>query len=137
MIFFLFLCFDRQSLLPEFVPKFPEKFASVWFFVALLSLSLLRFMLELIIKFQWFNFWTFIYSNSRVDIWRDRRSCKILASRVNLSENNAKCPAILPQNKATALDLITIDAWHRGMWVMFLLPFNILCKVCTSIKQHT
>ena len=34
----------------------------------------------------------------RVDIWRDqcdRRSCKILASRVNLSENNAKCTAIL------------------------------------------
>ena len=35
---------------------------------------------------------------------------KILASRVNLSENNAKCTAILPQNKATVLDLITFDA---------------------------
>ena len=49
----------------------------------------------------------------RLDIWRDRcdrRLCKILASRVNLSENNAKCTAILPQNKATVHDLITIDA---------------------------
>ena len=36
---------------------------------------------------------------SRVDIWRDRcdqRSCKILVSRVNLSENNANCAESLP-----------------------------------------
>ena len=68
------------------------------------------------------KFFAVLRCSIRVDIWRDRcdrRSCKILASRVNLSENNAKCTAILPQHKARVLDLITIDAWHLGMWVVF------------------
>ena len=40
-------------------------------------------------------------SDDRVDIWRDRcdrRSCKILVSRVNFSEKNANCVEILPGN---------------------------------------
>ena len=44
----------------------------------------------------------------RVDIWRDRcdrRSCKILVSRVNFSENNANCVEILPKNKVLVLVL--------------------------------
>ena len=50
----------------------------------------------------------------RVDIWRDRRSCKILVSRVNFSEKNANCVEILPGNMIMVL-LSTL---------MVLLPFN-------------
>ena len=47
----------------------------------------------------------------RVDIWRDRcdrRSCKILVSCVNFSENNANCAEILPENKVIVLDFVKI-----------------------------
>ena len=45
---------------------------------------------------------------TRVDIWRDRRSCKILFSRVNFSENNANCTEILPENRVIVLVVVKI-----------------------------
>ena len=74
----------------------------------------------------------------RVDIWHDRcdrRSCKILATRVNFSENSAKCTTILPQNKATVLDFITIDAWHLCIWVMFLLLLTYCVMFAQSLHK--
>ena len=55
-----------------------------------------------------------VHMTNRVDIWRDRcdrRSCKILVSRVNFSENNANCTEILPENKVIVLVFVTIDVF--------------------------
>ena len=46
-----------------------------------------------------------------VDIWHDRcdrRSCKILVSCVNFSENNANFAEILPKNKEIVSDFVKI-----------------------------
>ena len=59
------------------------------------------------------------YHQHRVDIWRDRcdqRSCKILVSRVNLSENNANC----------------VESLHK---MCKNLP-AYLCKDCVNIYSH-
>ena len=64
----------------------------------------------------------------RVDIWRDRcdrRSCKILVSRVNFSENNANCFVILPKNNVIVLVFVTIDAC-----------FCCLLTCCVMFQNH-
>ena len=61
-----------------------------------------------------------VHMTNRVDIWRDRRSCKILVSRVNLSANNVNCAENLPKNKEIVLCLSKL---------MILLPFNCVMFV--------
>ena len=54
---------------------------------------------------------TFLLRVTRVDIWHDRcdrRSCKILVSCVNFSENNANFAEILPKNKEIVSDFVKI-----------------------------
>ena len=70
----------------------------------------------------------FRYNIARVDIWRDRcdrRSCKILVSRVNFSENNANCFVILPKNNVIVLVFVTIDAC-----------FCCLLTCCVMFQNH-
>ena len=69
---------------------------------------------------------------SRVDIWRVRRSCKILVSCVNFSENNANCAEILPENKVILVKYCVKIYPHHAQVNIYAI-FMGICKYCVNI----